>query len=128
MGDRPTRSELLEAVRRFIDQDLFPELEGVRRFHARVASNVLAIVGRELELEGTQLPARHARLQHLLGKSEPAPAERDALVAELDALEAELAAQIRSGEADAEPRRAEVVAHLLASVRERLAVANPDYR
>lgn len=126
--DRPTRGELLEAVRRFIDQDLLPELEGVRRFHARVASNALAIVGRELELEGAQLPARHARLSRLLRRVEPAPQQRDALVAALDTLEAELAARIRAGEADVAPRRAEVLTHLLETVRERLAIANPDYR
>ena len=45
----------------------FPELEGVRRFHARVASNALGIVSREIEHEAESLPALYARIAALLG-------------------------------------------------------------
>ena len=48
--EKPTVRELLEAVQKFLERDLLPELEGVRRFHARVAVNVLGIVQRELAL------------------------------------------------------------------------------
>jgi aminoglycoside phosphotransferase (APT) family kinase protein len=47
---RPTASELLEAVRDFLTGTVMPATSGQVAFHARVAANVLAIVGRELEL------------------------------------------------------------------------------
>lgn len=128
MADRPTKGELLEAVRRFIADELMPELDGVRRFHARVAANALGIVAREIELEGTQLPARYRRLVELLERDPAPPAELPALSAEVEALEQELAASIRRGEADHGPRREAVLRHLRETVRERLAIANPDYR
>jgi hypothetical protein len=48
MQDRPTREELIDAVRDFLETDVVPALEGTLKFHARVAANVLGIVGREL--------------------------------------------------------------------------------
>jgi aminoglycoside phosphotransferase (APT) family kinase protein len=47
---RPTAAELLEAVREFLTGQVMPATSGQLAFHARVAANVLAIVGRELEL------------------------------------------------------------------------------
>ncbi len=128
MGDRPTKLELLEAVRRFLDEDLAGELEGVRRFHARVASNALAIVSREIECEAESLPALYARLAALLGHAEPAPSELAGLDRAIDELEAELGERIRAGDAEASAFRGEVLAYLRESVRERLRVANPGYR
>jgi aminoglycoside phosphotransferase (APT) family kinase protein len=47
---RPTASELLEAVREFLTDQVMPGTSGQLAFHARVAANVLGIAGRELEL------------------------------------------------------------------------------
>ena len=47
---RPTASELLDAVREFLTDQVMPATSGQLAFHARVAANVLAIVARELEL------------------------------------------------------------------------------
>jgi aminoglycoside phosphotransferase (APT) family kinase protein len=47
---RPTISELVEAAREFLAGQVMPATEGQLAFHARVAANVLGIVGRELEL------------------------------------------------------------------------------
>ena len=52
---RPTASELLDAVREFLTDQVMPATAGQLAFHARVAANVLAIVARELEL-GTAPP------------------------------------------------------------------------
>ena len=128
MSDRPTKLELLAAVRAFIDRELLPELEGVRRFHARVASNVLGIVSREIELEGPALRARYARLAELLGSESSPASELGALDRQLEELERELVQRIRAGDADASPWRADLLAHLRESVRERLAICNPEYR
>ena len=46
MNDRPTASELLRAVGRFLEREVVPELEGPRRYHARVAAHVVAVVAR----------------------------------------------------------------------------------
>lgn len=126
--DRPTQLELLAAVRSFLEKELLPELEGVRRFHTRVAANALAIVARELEQWPAQLPVRHARLAELLGRHDAAPDETAALARGVEELERELCARIRAGDADTGPLRQRVLAHLHASVRERLAVSNPGYR
>lgn len=53
---RPTASELLDAVRGFLTDQVIPATGGQLGFHARVAANVLGIVARELEL-GPLAPA-----------------------------------------------------------------------
>ena len=128
MGDTPDKTELLRAVRQFVDRDLLPELSGVRRFHARVASNVLGIVIRELEQGDSALGLRHARLEALLGGSRHAPSDARELASSVEALEQELCDRIRAGDADSGPWRALVMQHLSRSVRERLELSNPDYR
>jgi hypothetical protein len=128
MGDRPTKLELLEAVGRFLSDELMPGLEGVHRFHTRVAANAIAIVAREIELEGSHLQDRHARLAGLLESSEPPPSDLARLSDAVEALERELCTRIRSGDADAGAWRGQVLEHLWATVRERLAVSNPTYR
>jgi aminoglycoside phosphotransferase (APT) family kinase protein len=47
---RPTVSELLDAVRGYLTDQVMPATSGQLAFHARVAANVLGIVARELEL------------------------------------------------------------------------------
>jgi len=47
---RPTASELLDAVRSYLTDQVMPATGGQIAFHARVAANVLGIVARELEL------------------------------------------------------------------------------
>ena len=128
MQDRPTAQELLEAVRQFIEADVVPALDGPARFHARVAANVLAIVGRELEGEEGLLVAEWTRLATLLGRpGDAAPERLAALRAAVAALTAELCARIRRGDADASPFREAVRAAVTASIAEKLAVANPRF-
>jgi hypothetical protein len=102
MQDRPTLTELIDAVRGFIERDVVTALDGTPKFHARVAANVLAIVARELALP-------------------PPAALRDALLQRSEAL----CARIRAGDADGGPFRAATLAHVRATVREKLIVANP---
>ena len=126
MQDRPTARELLESVRLFLEDDVVPALDGPARFHARVAANVLAIVGRELEGEEATLLAEWTRLAGLLGRPSGAPPERvAALRVAVAELTEELCARIRRGDADASPFREAVRAAVAVSVAEKLAVANP---
>jgi hypothetical protein len=106
--DRPTAVELLEAVREWIEGDVMPAVEGRLQFHARVAVNVLAIVERELAIGDDQAAAHGARLASL---------------GVVD--DADLAARIRAGDLD--DRLDEVRDAVWASVRDKLAVANPRY-
>ena len=128
MADRPTSLELLAAVRRFLDEELIPGLDGVKRFHTLVASNALGIVAREFEDGAASQREQYLGLGRLLGLEDPPPAEPEALARALDERERALVARIRAGEADAGPFRAELLAELEAGVRRRLAIDNPRYR
>ena len=80
LNDVPSAAQLLEAVREFLESDVLAATEGRVRFHARVAANVVAMVGRELEL-GPRLAMAHSARLAGLGVAN----------------ETELAAAIRSG-------------------------------
>ncbi len=111
---RPTAAELIEAVREFIAGPVSAALNNQAAFHARVATNVLAMVERELELGPALDAAELARLKALLG--------RDGSLAELNSA---LARAIRDGALD--HRRTEVLDHLRRTSREKLSIANPRY-
>jgi hypothetical protein len=128
MQDRPDARELLEAVRAFLEEHVVPSLEGTRQFHARVAANVLAIVGRELVHGDEALRVERRRLVALLGAADVGePTAAGALATEVQALNARLAERIRDGDADDGPWRSLLLAHLRTTAAERLAIANPKY-
>ena len=127
MQDRPTARELLAAVREFLEADVVEELEGVKRFHARVAANVLAIVEREIASEEQILLAEWNRLACVLEVAGTPPARLDELRASVRGLTETLVGRIRKGEADREPFGRVVREHVRETVREKLRVANPRY-
>ena len=104
----PDAAGLLEAVREYIERDVFASTTGRVQFHSRVAANVLSTVGRELIL-GDAARTALARCHAEFG----AQSER------------ELASRIRDGEFDA--RRADVLRALRDVVTYRLAIANPKH-
>jgi aminoglycoside phosphotransferase (APT) family kinase protein len=106
--DRPTLAELLEAVREWVDDDVRAGTEGRLSFHARVATNALKILEREVALEPGLSQAHADRLARLGCTSE-----------------AELAARIRAGELD--DRLDEVRTLVAGSVHDKLLVANPAW-
>ena len=112
LAERPTAAELIAAVAQFLEQEVRPELSGRLAFHAKVASNALRIV--ERELTGTAAADDVASLRTLVG------ADGDLL-----ALNTVLANKIRAGElSGADPALRE---HLIRSALARLAVDNPRY-
>jgi len=128
VNDRPDARELLGAVGRFLEEEAAPVLEGRRRYHARVAANVVAMVARELDRGEADLRREWAGLRALLAErgAEPAPlgdASRRALSAAVEGANAELVRCIRAGEADAGPWRRAVLAHLRQVVDAKLAVS-----
>ncbi len=119
MQDLPSAAELVEAVREFLDRDVFPILEGRPKFHTRVAMNVLAIVERELVLGESADAAEASRLREILSLDD------DSQTSLLDSNKL-LAAKIRDGSLAAS--REEVVVHLRETVADKLSIANPKYR
>ena len=134
MQDRPAATELLAAVRQFLQEEIAPALGDPRlRFRTLIAANVVGIVERELTGEEDRLRAEWARLGALLGDeghgadgAQP-PATLDELRAAVDAGKRELCARIRAGEADRGPWRRDVLAYARWSVEEKLRVSNPRY-
>ncbi len=106
--DRPTATELLEALHEWMERDLLPGVNGRLQFHTRVAINMIDIVRRELEL-GPDQEARHQEVLSSFGMGD----------------DAELAAAIRSGEFDSD--LVEVLNRLRPVVEDKVRVANPRY-
>jgi aminoglycoside phosphotransferase (APT) family kinase protein len=109
LHDAPSALELLDAVREFLVSDVMAGTDGRLRFHARVAANVVAMVGRQIAL-GPHLQSEHAERLRRLGLAN----------------DAELADAIRAGALEA--RREEVFSVVTAAVAAKLAVAHPGYR
>lgn len=106
--DRPTAQELLESVAEWIERDLAPSLSGAQAFHARVARNILEMVGREIDT------------------ADVASAAQDAMWSALGvASNAELCDRIGAGEFDSSMH--ELIGHLRPVVRHKVQVANPRH-
>ena len=116
--DRPTASELVAAIADFLREEAIPALDKTEPrlgFQMRVAVNSLAILEREARLGPAADAREHERLVELLG--------RDGTISELNR---ELARQLRSGQRD--ERDAALMAHLEATIADKIAIANPRWR
>ncbi|MFO1082510.1 MAG: DUF6285 domain-containing protein [Reyranellaceae bacterium] len=116
--DRPTAAELLAAVADFLRDEAIPALDRAEPrlgFQARVAANSLAILEREARLGPGADARERARLAALLGHD-----------GDLADLNRELARQLRAGERD--ETDADLMAHLEATIADKIAIANPKWR
>jgi hypothetical protein len=116
--DRPTASELLSAIADMLRDEAIPALDKADPrlgFQMRVAVNALAILEREARLGPAADVHEHARLATLLRRE-----------GSLDELNRELARQLRAGERD--ERDADLMAHLEATIADKVAIANPKWR
>lgn len=116
MHNQPSQAELIAAVKHFIDETAKPQLQGHAAFHARVASNVLATLLRDLEARTTNDADELARLQTLLS----APDETD-----LGALNQALCDAIQARDLTAETPA--LLAHLKATAIAQVQVDQPKY-
>jgi hypothetical protein len=94
MADRPDATELVEAVREFIEAEVLPVVSDPRlKFRVLVAVNALTIAQRDLQM-GEELLSEEVALLEKLGGSRASgtPRERSA------ALTRELARRIRRGD------------------------------
>ena len=116
--DRPTAAELLGAIADFLREEATPALDRTEPrlgFQMRVAVNSLAILEREVRLGPAADAREHERLVGLLG--------REATLGELNR---ELAHQLRIGERDENDPA--LMAHLEATIADKIAIANPKWR
>ena len=116
--DRPTASELLSAIADFLREEAMPALDKAEPrlgFQMRVAANSLAILEREARLGPAADAAEQARLVQLL--------DHDGALEELNR---ELARQLRAGTRD--EGDAALMAHLDATIADKIAIANPKWK
>lgn len=123
MQDRPHAAELAQAVREFIETEVLPGIDDPRlRFRTLVAANGLGILEREIAF-GVPLVRREVdSLARLLGRADPLPEDLEALRRRAAELNRELALRIRAGDT---PEG--TLAHLVATVADKLRVASPRY-
>jgi hypothetical protein len=131
MQDRPDLKELIESVRRFLEEEVVPVAEDPRlRFRALVAANVLAVAARERELEETLLREELRRLAEVVAPGTPAAAGSEEAVStadlrrQVESLNGELVRRIRAGTIAAGPG-SPVWEHVRKTAAEKLLVANP---
>ncbi|MEX1252132.1 MAG: DUF6285 domain-containing protein [Hyphomonas sp.] len=115
MHDGPSARELIEAVKNFIDRTAAPQLTGHSAFHARVASNALATVLRELDIRPAAEAEEKARLEKLLTTSGESANQLNAM----------LCAAIRSGRMDLSTDG--LLSHLKSTTIAQLSVDQPGY-
>ena len=116
--DRPAASELLAAIADLLREEVTPVLDKADPrlgFQMRVAVNSLSILEREARLGPAADAREHARLVALLGRD-----------ASLEELNRDLARQLRAGERD--ETDAALMAHLDATIADKIAIANPKWR
>jgi len=116
MHDQPSVSELIEAVKSFIDDTAAPNLKGHAAFHARVASNALATVLRDLEQRPSAETQERTGLTTLLETDDNQS---------IDQLNRELSARIQSGEMTIETPG--LIEHLKRTTMAQVEIDQPRY-
>lgn len=116
MHDQPSVQELVAAVKSFIDDTAAPQLSGHAAFHARVASNALATVLRDLEQRpGAEAEERQGLLKLLEGSADQTTAELNRTLSE----------RIRDGEMT--PSTPGLLEHLKRTVMAQVEIDQPRY-
>ena len=116
--DRPSAAELLSAIADFLREEAIPALDRSDPrlgFQMRVAANSLAILEREARLGPAADAREFERLKTLLGCD-----------GTLEDLNRRLAQELRTGQRD--ERDPALMAHLEATIADKIAIANPKWR
>jgi hypothetical protein len=114
MNTHPTSAELLDAVTRFLEERVAPQMKDRDAFLTRVAINALATVKRQGEQGGAMETAAEARLAALLGRQ-----------GTVEALTHNLCEAIRTGAIAADD--AALLAHLKATTIDQVRIDQPNY-
>ena len=98
MQPRPEATELMSAVRNFLETEIVPTLTDARlKFRTLVAINALGILEREHQLEEGFLRAELTELSSLLELDARAPDSLEELRSAVAVLNSDLAERIRAG-------------------------------
>lgn len=124
MQDRPTALELLEAIEKFLEEQVVPATDGTVKFLTRVSVNSLRIVQRELQMEEEALDREWEGLNALLG-AEARPTTLHELRERVAGRNTELSARIQNGDSDSGDWADGVFAHVKSTVRDKAAIADP---
>lgn len=126
MPDRPTLDELIAAARGHLEAHVIPAIKaaGDQRlyFQTLVAANILAIAEREIAHGWGHLLEDWALHEALTGSDQPLPADPGAARTALTARDEHLAAAIRAGAYDDDPRLLDL---LIGRTTRALEIANP---
>lgn len=125
MQDRATATELLDAISRFLRVQSGKQEDRWLRFQLLVASNSLAIIQRELELEEGHLREEWPLLDELLGPEEIPETYRALQLAYRDRQE-RLGSLIRAGAFDDSARERDLVRYLVLETRNRVRITAPQ--
>lgn len=114
MRDKPSGDLLVEAVARFLREELLPQLDATSAFKTRVAANALDIAIREMR-DGVVIDSAETRRLRALLRHD----------GDLAVLNRELCAAIRAGDVTlATPGLSD---HLWATTLDKLAIEQPTY-
>ncbi len=127
MQDRPTASELLTAVQRFLEEEVVPALSGRTQFLARVAANAVGIVRREIELEEDNLRREWERLAALYSDCDAPPQNTAELRQLVRAYTERLCEEIRNGGPSSPERRKAIHDHVRETVADKLRISDPRF-
>lgn len=117
MRDRPHGAELLRQARSVLLDELLGALPESRRYDVLMVASAMAIAARELEAGEAGREVERTALEALLG-----PVSEDNIEGALSGLNRRLAAEIRVGKLDGDPRVHDILDRDAAA---RLALSNP---
>jgi Domain of unknown function (DUF6285) len=124
MQDRPTATELLEALTEFMRDRAENARDRWERFQFQVAANSLGIIKRELEMEEGFRRAEWEGLDSLLS-AEVIPAEQASIARRMNERNTELAERIRRGDFDSDAED-QLLPHLWETIVNKVRIASPN--
>jgi hypothetical protein len=124
MQDRPTATELLEALGEFMRDRAENARDRWERFQFQVAANSLGILKRELEMEDGFRRAEWQGLDRLLD-AEDIPVEQASIARRLNERNTELAERIRRGDFDGDEED-QLLPHLWETIVNKARIASPN--
>ena len=129
MLDQPNISQLLQAVRGYLQNEVVPanQVDGKQPEAALLAIRILSMVEREIQMDADHLKAEWARLNFVQNTTPTIPADSNEAKAALTERNRKLCEEITAGRYDYAPARAALFEHLLMTTRAQLEVANPDF-
>lgn len=125
MQDRATATELLDAIGRFLRTQSGKQEDRWLRFQLLVASNSLAILKRELELEEGHLRQEWPLLDTLLG-AEIEPPTLNELEVAYRSRQDRLSEEIRAGAFDDPARERQLLDYLVLETKNRVRISAPN--